>query len=158
MPVPRKCADQETKIVAMIGPGSGSEEMLTSLLQAGANVSRFIFSYGAHEEHAERLSVVRALEERVGRPIGVFADLQGSKPRIGKWKPWRFVSRRRRMPRAAAPISLSLPGCRCRRRGPKISCAWCDSKVTVIHPALVNLENVHRALRYRRGSPKCRAM
>lgn len=76
---------RQTKIIATIGPASGTEEMLTSLFQAGTDVFRFNFSHGTHEEHAERLRRVRALEARVGRPIGVFADLQGPKLRLGRF-------------------------------------------------------------------------
>ena len=76
---------RQTKIVATIGPGSGTDEMLASLYRAGADVFRFNFSHGTHQEHAQRLKRVRALEERVGRPIGVFADLQGPKLRVGKF-------------------------------------------------------------------------
>ena len=76
---------RQTKIVATIGPGSGSEQKLESLFQAGVDVFRFNFSHGTHEEHAERLRYVRALEERVRRPIGVFADLQGPKLRVGQF-------------------------------------------------------------------------
>lgn len=74
---------RQTKIVATLGPSSGSEERLASLFQAGADVFRFNFSHGTHEEHAARLKNVRALEARVGRPVGVFADLQGPKLRLG---------------------------------------------------------------------------
>jgi pyruvate kinase len=59
--------------------------MLAKLFQAGADVFRFNFSHGTHEEHAERLKLVRALEEKVGRPIAVVADLQGPKLRVGKF-------------------------------------------------------------------------
>ena len=76
---------RQTKIVATIGPGSGSEEMLSNLVHTGADVFRFNFSHGTHAEHAERLKAVRSLEERVARPIGVFADLQGPKLRIGQF-------------------------------------------------------------------------
>ena len=76
---------RQTKIVATIGPGSGTDEMLARLYQAGADVFRFNFSHGTHEEHAKQLRSVRMLEERVGRPIGVFADLQGPKLRVGKF-------------------------------------------------------------------------
>ena len=82
---------RQTKIVATIGPGSGTEEMLASLFQAGADFFRFNFSHGTHEEHAERLENVHALEERVGRPIGVFADLQGPKLRVGRFANSRIV-------------------------------------------------------------------
>ena len=76
---------RQTKIVATIGPGSGTEEKLASLFQAGADVFRLNFSHGTHEEHAEKLRYVRALEDQVGRPIGVFADLQGPKLRLGRF-------------------------------------------------------------------------
>ncbi|MBL8658933.1 MAG: pyruvate kinase [Rhodospirillales bacterium] len=76
---------RQTKIVATIGPASGTDEMLAHLFQAGADVFRFNFSHGTHEEHAAQLKRVRALEERVGRPIGVLADLQGPKLRVGRF-------------------------------------------------------------------------
>lgn len=74
---------RQTKIVATLGPGSRSGEMLSSLFHAGADVFRFNFSHGTHAEHAERLESVRSLEATVGQPIGIFADLQGPKLRIG---------------------------------------------------------------------------
>ena len=76
---------RQTKIVATIGPSSTSEEQLAELFHAGADVFRFNFSHGTHVEHAERLKVVRSIEARVGRPIGVFADLQGPKLRVGEF-------------------------------------------------------------------------
>lgn len=74
---------RQTKIVATIGPSSTSEEQLSNLFHAGADVFRFNFSHGTHAEHADRLNTVRALENKLGRPIGVFADLQGPKLRVG---------------------------------------------------------------------------
>lgn len=76
---------RQTKIVATIGPASGTDDILARLFQAGADVFRFNFSHGTHEEHAAQLKSVRALEERVGRPIGVLADLQGPKLRVGRF-------------------------------------------------------------------------
>ncbi|TVR97548.1 MAG: pyruvate kinase [Rhodospirillales bacterium] len=76
---------RQTKIVATIGPASGGADMLARLVHAGADVFRFNFSHGTHEEHAERLKSVRALERRIGQPIGVFADLQGPKLRVGSF-------------------------------------------------------------------------
>jgi len=76
---------RQTKIVATVGPSSGTADELVSLFHAGADVFRFNFSHGTHEEHAERLRAVRDLEARVGRPIGVFADLQGPKLRVGQF-------------------------------------------------------------------------
>lgn len=76
---------RQTKIIATVGPASGSDEMLTRLFQAGVDVFRLNFSHGSHEEHAQQLQRVRALEQRVGRPVGVLADLQGPKLRVGRF-------------------------------------------------------------------------
>ncbi|MBK8174557.1 MAG: pyruvate kinase [Rhodospirillales bacterium] len=76
---------RQTKIVATIGPASGSDDMLARLFEAGADAFRLNFSHGTHEEHAAQLRRVRNLEAHVGRPIGVFADLQGPKLRVGRF-------------------------------------------------------------------------
>ncbi len=76
---------RQAKIIATVGPTSGTDDMLESLFQAGADVFRLNFSHGSHEEHAAQLKRVRALEARVGRPIGVLADLQGPKLRAGRF-------------------------------------------------------------------------
>jgi pyruvate kinase len=82
---------RQTKIVATLGPGSSTAEKLATLFQAGADVFRFNFSHGTHEEHAQRLQIVRALEDKVGRPVGVFADLQGPKLRVGQFADTRVM-------------------------------------------------------------------
>ena len=65
------------KIVATLGPASSSREMIRALVDAGADVFRLNFSHGSHEEHRARYDIIRAVEEEVGRPIGILADLQG---------------------------------------------------------------------------------
>ncbi len=72
-----------TKIVATLGPTSNTPELIRKLFMAGADVFRFNFSHGTHEDHAARMAIVRALETEVGRPICVLADLQGPKLRLG---------------------------------------------------------------------------
>ncbi len=74
---------RKTKIVATLGPASSSAEMISRLFDSGVDVFRFNFSHGTHAEHEKRLQTVRALEKKLGRPIGVFADLQGPKLRLG---------------------------------------------------------------------------
>ena len=74
---------RQTKIVATIGPKSGTEDVMATLFEAGADVFRFNFSHGTHDEHAERLKTARSIEKRLGKPLGVFADLQGPKLRVG---------------------------------------------------------------------------
>jgi pyruvate kinase len=72
-----------TKIVCTIGPASRSPEVLARLAAAGMDVARLNFSHGSHTEHAAVIAAVRALAEKVGRPIAILQDLAGVKLRIG---------------------------------------------------------------------------
>lgn len=76
---------RRTKIVATLGPASTTPEMIQKLFQAGADVFRLNFSHGDHADHAERMAVIREAEQRFRRPIGVLADVQGPKLRVGKF-------------------------------------------------------------------------
>ena len=76
---------RRTKIIATLGPSSSSIEVLTRLFQAGADVFRLNFSHGTHEEHAARFAMIRELEDRFDRPIGILADVQGPKLRVGRF-------------------------------------------------------------------------
>ena len=60
---------RHAKIVATLGPASSSPEMIRALFEAGADVFRFNFSHGSHEEHQQRYDIVRAIEQETGRPI-----------------------------------------------------------------------------------------
>jgi pyruvate kinase len=82
---PRLRRRRRTKIVATVGPASASPEMLSRLFLAGADVFRLNFSHGTHDDHFRSLGMIRALEEQVGRPIGVLADVQGPKLRVGRF-------------------------------------------------------------------------
>jgi pyruvate kinase len=57
--------------------------MIAKLFEAGADVFRLNFSHGTREDHRARHDAIRALEKKSGRPIGILADLQGPKLRIG---------------------------------------------------------------------------
>jgi pyruvate kinase len=76
---------RRTKIIATLGPASSSPEVLARLFQAGADVFRLNFSHGTHEDHAARFAMIRELEERFDRPIGILADVQGPKLRVGQF-------------------------------------------------------------------------
>lgn len=76
---------RRTKIVATVGPASSSPEVLTRLFQGGADVFRLNFSHGTHEDHAARLAIIRDLETKFDRPIGILADVQGPKLRVGRF-------------------------------------------------------------------------
>ncbi len=78
--------NRKTKIVATLGPASSTPEMVRKLFDAGVDIFRLNFSHGVHEDHAKRVEMIRALEKDVGTPIGIFADLQGPKLRLGTFK------------------------------------------------------------------------
>src|SRR5512141_1572868 len=74
---------RKTKILATLGPASSSPEMIKALFEAGADVFRINMSHTSHTGLADLHKTVRDLEENVGRPIGILADLQGPKIRLG---------------------------------------------------------------------------
>jgi pyruvate kinase len=74
---------RRTKIVATLGPASATPEVLARLFQAGADVFRLNFSHGTHEDHLARITMIRELEAKYDRPIGILADIQGPKLRVG---------------------------------------------------------------------------
>lgn len=74
---------RNAKIVATLGPASSTPETVRQLFAAGVDVFRLNFSHGTAEEHRERFAILRALEQETGRPIGILADLQGPKLRVG---------------------------------------------------------------------------
>jgi pyruvate kinase len=76
---------RSTKIVATLGPASSTEAIIESLAIAGANVFRLNFSHGSHADHASRHAMIRNVEARLGRPLGILIDLQGPKLRVGKF-------------------------------------------------------------------------
>jgi pyruvate kinase len=82
---PRLRRRRRTKIIATLGPASSTPEILTRLFQAGADVFRLNFSHGTHEDHAARFLMIRELEEKFDRPIGILADVQGPKLRVGRF-------------------------------------------------------------------------
>lgn len=74
---------RQTKIVATLGPASSTKDLIRGLFNAGADVFRLNFSHGTHEDHRERMRLIREVEAEIGRPIAVLADLQGPKLRVG---------------------------------------------------------------------------
>ncbi|MEO2082877.1 MAG: pyruvate kinase [Desulfurobacteriaceae bacterium] len=75
---------KRTKIVATLGPASSEEKVLTKMVEAGLDVVRLNMSHGTHEEHKERITTVRKVERKTGRPIPILMDLCGPKIRLGK--------------------------------------------------------------------------
>jgi pyruvate kinase len=71
------------RIVCTLGPATHDPEAIRALLEAGMDVARLNFSHGTHEEHAELYRMVRAASDASGRAVGILADLQGPKIRLG---------------------------------------------------------------------------
>jgi pyruvate kinase len=80
---------RRTKIIATLGPASSTTEVIERLFRAGADVFRLNFSHGSHADHAERIAMIRDIERRLERPIGILADVQGPKLRVGKFQAGR---------------------------------------------------------------------
>jgi len=76
---------RSTKIVATLGPSSSTAERLAELVAAGVDVVRLNFSHGTAEDHKKRIDMLRETAHKGGRTVGVMADLQGPKIRIGKF-------------------------------------------------------------------------
>ncbi len=93
---------RSAKIVATLGPASGSRERLRALFEAGVDVFRLNFSHGTHDQHRQLFDEIRRIESETGRPIGILADLQGPKLRLGNFAAGRVEIK------AGAPFRLDL--------------------------------------------------
>ncbi|CAN7351687.1 pyruvate kinase [Pararhizobium sp. LjRoot238] len=77
--------NRKVKILATLGPASSEEEMIQKLHEAGADLFRINMSHASHDMMRTLIKRIRAVEQRCGRPIGILADLQGPKLRVGKF-------------------------------------------------------------------------
>ncbi|RPA63598.1 pyruvate kinase [Gordonia oryzae] len=76
---------RRTKIVCTLGPATNSEERLKELVEAGMDVARLNFSHGSHEDHRTVYERVRRAGDAAEKAVGILADLQGPKIRLGKF-------------------------------------------------------------------------
>ncbi len=76
---------RRTKILATLGPASSGKEKIKELFHAGADLFRINMSHSSHEMLNELVATLRTVEKEVGRPIGILADLQGPKLRLGEF-------------------------------------------------------------------------
>ena len=72
-----------TKIVCTIGPASESEQVIRALIEGGMSVARLNFSHGTHQDHLEKIRMIRAISADLNKPIAILQDLCGPKIRIG---------------------------------------------------------------------------
>ncbi len=77
--------NRKVKILATLGPASAEEQMIQKLHEAGADLFRINMSHASHEVMRTLIERIRSVEARCGRPIGILADLQGPKLRVGRF-------------------------------------------------------------------------
>lgn len=77
---------RRTKIVATLGPATDDPKVLDEIIDAGVDVVRINFSHGSHEEHRQRVELVRNRARAHGRQVGVLGDLQGPKIRTERFQ------------------------------------------------------------------------
>lgn len=75
---------QKTKIIATLGPASSSFDQMLALSRAGVDVFRLNFSHGKHEDYRRIIKDIKDINEQEGNHIGILADLQGPKLRVGE--------------------------------------------------------------------------
>lgn len=76
----------KTKIIATIGPSSASIEILEAMIKSGMSIARLNFSHGSYDDHLKVMDNIHELNKKLGLHIGVLADLQGPKIRLGEVK------------------------------------------------------------------------
>ncbi|WP_080737306.1 pyruvate kinase [Rhodococcoides fascians] len=76
---------RRTKIVCTLGPATATTERIRELVESGMDVARLNFSHGDHPDHQANYERVRAASDATGKAVGILADLQGPKIRLGRF-------------------------------------------------------------------------
>ena len=77
---------RKIKILATLGPSSNTPETIEQLFRAGADIFRINMSHTSHDAMRALVEIIRGVEAKYDRPIGILADLQGPKLRIGTFE------------------------------------------------------------------------
>lgn len=85
--------NSRTKIVVTLGPASANEEVIKQMIKEGVDVFRLNFSHGSHESHLQTIRIIRSATEEMHTQVGMLADLQGPKIRIGELQGDRIMLR-----------------------------------------------------------------
>lgn len=81
-----KLSRNRTKIVATLGPATSSKDVLLAIIKAGVDICRLNFSHGSQEDHQKVINTIREINDQYKTNVGILADLQGPKIRIGMVK------------------------------------------------------------------------
>lgn len=76
---------RKTKIICTMGPATDDIEVLKEMIHAGMNVARFNFSHGSHDEHLQRINLVRDARSQLGKPVSLMLDTKGPEIRTGTY-------------------------------------------------------------------------
>ncbi len=76
---------KQTKIVCTLGPSCNDYDILLKMAEAGMNIVRLNFSHGTHEEHLQRINLVRKVEKENGLNLGIMLDTKGPEIRLGNF-------------------------------------------------------------------------
>ena len=82
---------RKTKIICTIGPACENEETLKKMCQAGMNVARLNFSHGTHEEHQNKIDMLRKVRDELNYPLAIMLDTKGPEYRIGSFLNGRSI-------------------------------------------------------------------
>ncbi len=74
---------KKTKIICTVGPSTDNIDVLCKMINAGLNVARFNFSHGGHDDHKQRIALVRQAAKKMGRPVALMLDTKGPEIRLG---------------------------------------------------------------------------
>lgn len=77
---------RKTKIVCTLGPSCSDEATVTAMCKAGMNVARLNFSHNTHEDHKQRIELIKKVREKLGIPIAIMLDTKGPEYRIKTFK------------------------------------------------------------------------
>ncbi len=77
---------RKTKIVCTIGPSSSDEATFTKMCMAGLNVARLNCSHGTHEDHQQKIDMIKSVREKLDMPIAIMLDTKGPEYRIKTFK------------------------------------------------------------------------
>ena len=77
---------RKTKIICTIGPASADEAVFTEMCKSGLNVARLNFSHGTHEDHQEKIDMIKRVRDKLNMPIAIMLDTKGPEYRIGTFK------------------------------------------------------------------------
>lgn len=82
---------RKTKIVCTLGPAVDDENILRQMILEGMNIARFNMSHGSHEEHGERLAMLKRLREDLNMPVAALLDTKGPEIRLGDFEQKQVV-------------------------------------------------------------------